>query len=145
MIQNERQYKVTKAKLKDLEQNLSALLENRESATNSHPRLMRMQSAALEDQIQVMYGEIAEYENLRDGKVRITIDRLSELPIALIKARISAGMTQGELADTIGIKEQQIQRYEANHYQTVGFDRLLEIAKILSIELVDEVVLQLSR
>jgi HTH-type transcriptional regulator / antitoxin HipB len=40
-------------------------------------------------------------------------------------------MTQGELADTIGIKEQQIQRYEANHYQAVGFDRLLEIAKIL--------------
>jgi ribosome-binding protein aMBF1 (putative translation factor) len=62
-------------------------------------------------------------------------------------------MTQEELADTIGIKEQQIQRYEANHYQAVGFVgvaslkeiRLLEIAKILSIELVDEVVLQPSR
>ena len=90
MIQNERQYKVTKAKLKDLEQNLSTLLKNRELATDSHPRLMRMQSAALEDQIQVMYGEITEYENLKDGKVRITIDRLSELPIALIKAIISA-------------------------------------------------------
>ena len=51
-------------------------------------------------------------------------------------------MTQGELADILGIKEQQIQRYEANHYQAVGFDRLLEIAKILSIELVDKVVLQ---
>jgi hypothetical protein len=69
MIQNERQYKVTKAKLKDLEQELSALLENRESATNIHPRLMRMQSAAFEGQIQVMYGEIAEYENLKDGKM----------------------------------------------------------------------------
>jgi len=104
-----------------------------------------MQGVALEEQIQVMYGEITEYENLKDGKVAIKIDRLSELPIALIKARISVGMTQGELADTIGIKEQQIQRYEANHYQAVGFDRLLEIAKILSIELVDEVVLQPSR
>jgi len=76
---------------------------------------------ALEEQIQVMYGEIREYENLKDGKAGIKIDLLSELPIALIKARISAGMTQGELADTIGIKEQQIQRYEANHYQAVGF------------------------
>ena len=145
MIQNERQYKVTKAKLKDLEQNLSILLKNQELAINTHPRLMRMQSAALEEQIQMMYEEITEYENLKDGKVGIKIDRLSELPIALIKARISAGMTQGELADTIGIKEQQIQRYEANHYHAVGFDRLLEIAKILSIELVDEVVLQPSR
>ena len=77
--------------------------------------------------------------------IKVAIYRLSELPIALIKARISAGMTQGELAETIGIKEQQIQRYEANHYQAVGFDRLLEIAKVLSIELVDKVVLQPSR
>jgi HTH-type transcriptional regulator / antitoxin HipB len=136
MIQNERQYKVTKAKFKDLEQNLSILLADRELATNSHPRLMRMQSAALEDQLQVMYAEITEYENLKDGKVRITIERLSELPIALIKARISAGMTQGELADAIGIKEQQIQRYEANHYQGVGFDRLLEIAKDFCLTLI---------
>ena len=64
MIQNERQYKVTKANLKDLEQNLSTLLGNRELPTNSHPRLMRMQCAALEDQIHVMYGEITEYDNL---------------------------------------------------------------------------------
>jgi uncharacterized protein YigA (DUF484 family) len=104
MIQNERQYKVTKAKLKDLEQELSTLLENQELNTNSHPRLMRMQSAALEDRIQAMCGEIAEYENLRDGKVRITIDRLSELPIALIKARISAGMTQRMFGNTQSIK-----------------------------------------
>jgi hypothetical protein len=73
MIQNECQYKVTKAQLKDLDQKLSILLENRDLASNSHPRLMRMQSAALEDQIKVMYEEITEYENLRDGKVRITI------------------------------------------------------------------------
>jgi hypothetical protein len=64
MIQNEHQHKVTKAKLKDLEQNLSTLLENRELVANSHPRLMRMQCAALEDQIHVMYGEITEYDNL---------------------------------------------------------------------------------
>jgi hypothetical protein len=63
MIQNERQHKVTKAKLKNLEQNLSKLLESQELATNIHPRLTRMQSAALENQIQVMYGEISDYDN----------------------------------------------------------------------------------
>ena len=90
MLQNERQYKVTKAQLKNLEQNLSILLENRDLASNSHPRLMRMQSAGLEEQIQVMYGEIAEYENLRAGKVRITIDRLSE-PICRLEYTTSQG------------------------------------------------------
>ncbi len=74
MIQNECQYKVTKAQLKNLEQNLSILLENRDLASNSHPRLMRMQSAALEDKIQVMYGEIAEYDNLRNGNVKAALN-----------------------------------------------------------------------
>jgi hypothetical protein len=77
MLQNEHQYKVTKAQLKNLEQNLSMLLENRDLASNSHPRLMRMQSAALEDQIQVMYGEIAEYDNLRDGNVKAALNSQS--------------------------------------------------------------------
>jgi hypothetical protein len=74
MIQNERQYKVTKVQLKNLEQDLSILLENRDLASNSHPRLMRMQSAALEDQIQVMYGEIAEYANLSDDNVKAAVN-----------------------------------------------------------------------
>jgi hypothetical protein len=74
MLQNERQYKVTKAQLKNLEQNLSILLKNRDLARNSHPRLMRMQRGALEDQIQVMYGEVAEYDNLRNGNVKVALN-----------------------------------------------------------------------
>jgi hypothetical protein len=77
MLQNEHQYKVTKSQLKNLEQNLSILLENRDLASNSHPRLMLMQSAALEDQIQVMYREIAEYDNLRDGNVKAALNSQS--------------------------------------------------------------------
>jgi hypothetical protein len=79
MIKNEHQYKVTKVQLKKLAQNLSILLKNRDLATNSHPRLTRMQSASLEDQIQVMYGEIAEYDNLSDDNVKAALNsQLSE-------------------------------------------------------------------
>lgn len=145
MIQNERQYGVTKTKLNDLEQKLSALESDRQLATQSHPRLIKMQRAALESQIQAMSAELTEYENLKDGTARITISSLGELPIALIKARIAAGLTQKELAEKIAIKEQQIQRYEANHYYGVGFDRLLEISNSLGIKLMNEVVLQPTR
>jgi hypothetical protein len=65
MIQNERQYEVTKIKLQDLEQKLSALKSQHELANNIHPRAMKMQRAALESQIQAMYTEMAEYENLK--------------------------------------------------------------------------------
>jgi HTH-type transcriptional regulator / antitoxin HipB len=33
-------------------------------------------------------------------------------------------MTQKDLAEKIGVQEQQIQRYEANHYGSDSFDRL---------------------
>ena len=142
MIQNERQYLVTKTKIQDLEQALLTLECDRELAADSHPRLIKMQKLALESQIQTMYAELSEYESLKNGTAKISISRLEELPIVLIKARIAAGMTQKELAERIGIKEQQIQRYEANQYQAVGFDRLLEIATSLGIKLMDEVVFQ---
>jgi transcriptional regulator with XRE-family HTH domain len=49
-------------------------------------------------------------------------------------------MTQKELAEIIGIQEQQIQRYEANHYSSASFDRLQEIATALNIEIVQAVM-----
>jgi hypothetical protein len=105
MIQNESQYKVTKAQLKKLEQNLSILLENRDLASNSHPRLMRIQSAALEDQIQVMYGEIAEYDNLRDGNV---------------KAALNSQLSKGKVV-TIDLDEpQEIDRTSTTSMQHAG-------------------------
>ncbi len=42
---------------------------------------------------------------------------LADLPKALIRARIAAGLSQKEFADRLGMKEQQIQSYEANDYQ----------------------------
>jgi HTH-type transcriptional regulator / antitoxin HipB len=73
--------------------------------------------------IRQLKQEIAEYEQLKSGKISTFIlGSISDLPTTLIKARISTGMTQKELADKIGIQEQQIQRYEASHYSSASFD-----------------------
>jgi transcriptional regulator with XRE-family HTH domain len=52
----------------------------------------------------------------------------------LIRARISAGLSQRELAARLGLKEQQIQRYEATNYETASLRRVLEIAAALNAE-----------
>jgi DNA-binding Xre family transcriptional regulator len=145
MIQNERQYGVTKTKLHDLQQKLSALESDSQLAAQSHPRAVKMQKAALESQIQAMLAELSEYESLKQGTAKIAISSLEELPVALIKARIAAGITQKELAERVAVQEQQIQRYEANRYAGVGFERLLEISRSLGVKLMDEVVLQPNR
>jgi HTH-type transcriptional regulator / antitoxin HipB len=70
----------------------------------------------------------------------VHLNYLSDLPTTLIKARIAAGMTQKELAEIIGVQEQQIQRYEANHYSSTSFDRLQLIASALQIEITQAVM-----
>ena len=61
------------------------------------------------------------------------------LPIALIEARIAAPLTQRELAEQLGVPEQQVQRWEANSYAGVGIDRLQEITDALKLEVVETI------
>ena len=43
-------------------------------------------------------------------------------------------MTQEDLAARLGVKPQQIQRYEASDYQTASLARLREIARLLGLD-----------
>ena len=51
----------------------------------------------------------------------------------LIKARIARGMSQRDLAERIGLKEQQIQRYEATDYASVSLSRIREVVNGLDV------------
>ena len=50
------------------------------------------------------------------GALRFRCAAVEDLPKALIRARIAAGMTQEGLAPRLGVKPQQVQRYEATEY-----------------------------
>ena len=63
----------------------------------------------------------------------IKIECFEDLGRGLIKARIASGLSQKALAERMGLKEQQIQRYEAKCYSSAGFSRLVEISKALKI------------
>lgn len=57
------------------------------------------------------------------------------LPQLLIKARIRKGLTPKDLAKALGLKEQQIRRYEADEYRGASVKRLREIAAALGIDI----------
>jgi HTH-type transcriptional regulator / antitoxin HipB len=106
MIQNERQYKVTQTKLKELEQ-ASANVEIEDSSL--HPRQILSQKNSYNKIIGTLKQELAEYEELKSGRIAIfQIESFNDLPTTLIKDRIALGMTQKELAEKIDTQEQQI-------------------------------------
>ncbi len=141
MIQNERQYRITQTKLREFEQDLASLNPPDPSL---HPRQVIGWTNSYNLTIRQLKQELADYEQLKSGHIMtFVLGSLNDLPTTLIKARITAGMTQKELADKIGVREQQIQRYEANHYNSASFDRLRSIASALNIE-ITQAVMQVS-
>jgi HTH-type transcriptional regulator / antitoxin HipB len=129
MIQNEHQYKITQGEIKKLQQVLEKILEKSEII--SAQQLAAMQNG-FQIQIDRMQAEIKEYNDLKVGKVEITMASIEDLPKVLIQKRIGLGMTQKELAAKLGIKEQMVQRYEASSYESIGFQRLTEVWNALS-------------
>lgn len=128
MIKTERQYQVTKTQAEKFE----AALKQAETRSYSDPLLAQLERDALSSQFAELRDELADYDRLRSGSVKeITVDAFDQLPQALIKARIAAGLSQKDLADRLGLKEQQVQRYEATDYSTAGLSRVAEIVKAL--------------
>ena len=142
MIQNERQYKVTQTKLKELEQ-ASANTELEDPSL--HPRQILSQKNSYNKIIGTLKQDLAEYEELKSGRIAVfQIESFNDLPAALIKARIALGMTQKELAEKIDTQEQQIQRYEANHYHAISFNRLMKVVQALGISFKNSVEIEID-
>jgi len=132
MIKNERQLKITKSQLEKFKKHLS-LIESLESAKKT--RLIKCEEEAVREQIQIFENEINGYQSLWASKKTIPIlESIERIPHALIEARLSLGLSQKDLADRVGLKEQQIQRYEATEFETASFARIKELIKALDLK-----------
>jgi len=139
VIKNERQHRITRAHAEKFRATLNELAAT-PRPKNVHPKLCEAQKAGLKSQLQDLETELQEYETLKTGGPKILeLDSLEGLPKVLIQARIAAGWTQEDLAARLGVKPQQIQRYEASDYQTVSFARLREIARLLGLDVRERV------
>ncbi len=106
MIRNERQYRITKARIEEFERALADFSSR--TGTDAEEKLW----------INVQH--------------------------ALVKARIALGLTHKELADRLGLKEQQIQRYEATDYAGASLERIQQIMKALGLKLSSGVFLPVA-
>jgi transcriptional regulator with XRE-family HTH domain len=130
MIKNDRQLLISQGELARFEEARAKLL----ASDSAHDQITKIRIDAIDSLVEELRTEINDYVALKSsGAKTFTIASLDELPITLIKARIAQNLTHRELAEQLGLKEQQIQRYETNDYSGASWDRMIEIARILNI------------
>lgn len=125
MIKNEKQYNTTKKKLSELTEliNIEKLL----STTSLQKELYYVSLINIQKQLQT---EIKIY--LKKKRIGIALNKeisVSRLPQVLIDYKISKKLSQKDFSSILGIKEQQLQRYEMDKYASVSFKRLISFVE----------------
>lgn len=128
MIQNKRQYGITKNWILKFEASLKTLEAQRKTL---HEIAYQARRDGIESQLETLREEVSAFETLQNSDEQVLPSELEALPERLVRARIAAGLTQAALAKRLGLKEQQIQRYETNHYASASLSRVIEIARAI--------------
>ena len=142
MITNERQFRITRKKAHGFVHAIEAFDADADKRADVHPRLVQAERDAMESQLADLREELEEYEELKSASFSvISLGSFEELADGLIKARIAGGLSQRALAQRLKLKEQQIQRYEAERYASASFQRLCEVARALELRIENEILL----
>jgi DNA-binding Xre family transcriptional regulator len=132
MIKNEKQYRITKKKL----QSLNEAIVKKQNGQQPLPAKDRLILVSLEVMQEQLENEIAAYEQLIETTSPMMEERsIDNLPDLLIEFKIQSGLTQKEFSQKIGMKEQQLQRYEAENFRSISFKNLLKILHAIGLEI----------
>lgn len=142
MITNERQYRITRSEADRFRKAIINFSADQAARSDVHPRLLQAEREAMESQLADLQAELVEYERLKSADLSvIRINSFDKLADGLIQARIASGLSQKALAERLGLKEQQIQRYEAERYASASYQRLREIAGALGLRITNDILL----
>jgi len=142
-ITNARQYRISKAQLARFEQAIESAERARgEPRTGqesiAHDVLLEQARAQADD----LRRELEDYERIAGSQtMTLEVHSLSDLPTALIHARMASGLTQRELAQRIGVTPQQVQRDEQTGYAQASLERLQRVWQVLGASLDGRVTL----
>lgn len=139
MIKNQKQAGITKSKLTELRK---AKIEFESKKGDYSPIENELTENALNSLIEDLENQIQTYESLVAGNFHcLKPKNLDDIPNIFIAARLAHKISQKELADIIGIKEQQVQRYEASDFEGASWSRIIEFAIALNLQLFFEKII----
>jgi len=129
MIKNDAQRERTAAQLEGFKQALAKVADDKPGKRFAAVR------GSYEGMIRQLEDELREYDQLKAGEVKLPeIDRLDQIAPFITKLRIAKGISQTELAKSLGVSKQVISRFEESEYQSVGMARLQEILDAIGVK-----------
>ena len=132
MIKNEKQYKISKRKFRELNSHIDKTKKDTEQNSLRNQLIL----ASLNNSKSEIESDILLYESLKKRKEGNLKERLiAELPSVITEYKIVSGLTQKKLSQILGLKEQQLQRYEATGFKSVTFRNLLKFFDLMGLEI----------
>ena len=132
MIKNEKEYRITQAAAKKFREAYDQFDERPAAHPGVTPRIMQAMKESFLSEWEILQDQLREYEQLqRRRRSKLKVAEMRSLPLELIRARIAAGLTEADLAQRLGLKPQQILRYESDDYAKASFARMLEVAQVI--------------
>ncbi len=137
IILNEKELREARTRCAALTDALSTEESLRRVVEGLPPEVVKQIKATMKAERDDLEKAIDAYDLAKDtGKPNPLEQRAGSDPgLVLIVARIAKGYTQRDLAWRIGVKEQQIQRYEADRYSTISVKNYARVAALLGVRL----------
>ena len=131
MIRNEKQHAVTKSWIRDFERSVSALDDRLQRGRDP---LAVLERDGLRGQLEDLRDEAAEYERLVSGDAGAAPCDLEDLPGTLVKRRMLLGMSERDVAERLGLEEEEVREYEKTGYEGASYDMLMAALSALSVD-----------
>lgn len=136
IILNEREARRTKARVNRIDEALSAHSAVDPKRFQIPAEVWEMHGRSLKSARTVTSEMLEAYESVKRGDfTEIAKAWKSEPGVVLIIARIARGMSQADLALLLNMREQQVQRYEAERYRSISLQALRRIAAVLGVQI----------
>ncbi|WP_421785446.1 ImmA/IrrE family metallo-endopeptidase [Hyphobacterium sp.] len=137
LILNEAGLKEAQSRLAEIKNAFERGVLLQRLAAGLSPEIIQMVETSLRGEINDLSDAISSYQLAKEtGSSRELENRAGKDPgLMLIVARVARGLTQRELAWRMGMKEQQIQRYEADRYRSISLRNYQRLAKLLGVKL----------
>ncbi|GJD39927.1 XRE family transcriptional regulator [Methylobacterium bullatum] len=135
VILNEREAREARVLSAEFDKALSSEMLFRPIISGLPPTVVTGFRKAIESHKNELQSLLDAYEAAKAGDYSALQRRAGNDPgLSLIVGRIARGLTQKELGRKLGLKEQQIQRYEADRYTSISLGNFHRVASVLGMQ-----------